>query len=144
MPCVLDGIQPTQAHRVEGFCVRKAYSELVPPIQSVDWTTLGCGLLFGFNFQSRTRSGSFRCCFPSSTRVAFRNGSRQVGLLKVWQLSRRTLAKRRPNRKCKVQESMGKLQDTSVNCGTAQDLIDSIRTILSGEQFWPPCPCCNK
>ena len=144
MPCVLDGIQPTQAHRVEGFCVRKAYSELVPPIQSVDWTTLGCGLLFGFNFQLVHEADRLDVVFLPRLVSLFEMVRDKLGYSKSGNYLVAHWRRGDQTGRCKVQESMGKLRDTSVNCGTAQDLIDSIRTILSGEQFWPPCPCCNK
>jgi len=133
--CFIDDIKPEQAHRVKGYCVREAYTELVPRIQAVDWATLSCGLLFGFNFQILHETDRMDVIFLPRLVALFEKVRDNLGysfkagnyLVAHW---------RRGDQvgRCKIQESKGNLQDTSVNCGTAQDLIDSIRAFLSVEQ----------
>lgn len=135
--CVLDKLVPEQNHKVEGYRVRKQYSWLVKPSKKVIWNIGGtaCGLLYGLNFPFVHNSDALEIIFQlkytqmfervrDNLGYAFRQGDYVVA---HWRRGDQI-------QKCRMREEDEKAglgRDTSVNCGSAQDLIESINMALN-------------
>jgi hypothetical protein len=140
LPCVLDAIVPSQRHHVESFNVRAQYAPLVPAKSIVDLSKERCGLLFGHNFPMvRGAADEIPVVVKPRYKQLFERVLDNLG--HAFRLGDYAVVHwRRGDQasKCSMQEKDERpmlSRDTSVNCGTASDLVDAVHTALNSS--WP-------
>jgi len=156
--CVLDNLHPEQNHRLESFRVRNSYASIVPAIKSMRWSedvanvsAVTCGLLYGHNFALARDSYSLDIVFQPQYVSLFRRVRDNLGF--AFRRGAYVVAHWRRGdqiercRATKAHESRGLTRDTSVNCASANDLVDTVRKALAAdnsshngafESFLPP------